>query len=131
MGNLLPKLAFWEWSEKGMRNWRYFTVILMRLYWVAYLKFALMAICGLYPGLARSLWISQGGRDKRRIENSAERDADEVGAVSVAKTTSVVNGDAFDSLASFLVNMGVCVLWYAVMYDEEGTVNPAWTDVFG
>ena len=27
--------------------------------------------------------------------------------------------------------LAVCVLWYAFMYEEKGTANPSWTDVFG
>ena len=31
----------------------------------------------------------------------------------------------------FLTNFGVFILWYAYIYNSEGTVNPSWTDVFG
>jgi hypothetical protein len=39
--------------------------------------------------------------------------------------------DAVYCLAFFLVNITVCVLWYSLRYDSEGTVNPGWTGIFG
>ena len=45
------------------------------------------------------------------------------------------NGDtdryAIYCLAFFLVNITVCVLWYSLRYDSDGTVNPDWTGIFG
>jgi uncharacterized membrane protein YdcZ (DUF606 family) len=38
---------------------------------------------------------------------------------------------AWEIFCFFVGNLVVCVLWYAIVYDERGTVNPAWTDVFG
>jgi hypothetical protein len=42
-----------------------------------------------------------------------------------------VDERAFFSLFFFLTNLGICLWWHAVIYDPTGTVNPAWTDVFG
>lgn len=49
----------------------------------------------------------------------------------VVESPSVVDDAALGSLISFFTNLGVCILWYAFMYDESGTVKPAWTDTFG
>jgi hypothetical protein len=38
---------------------------------------------------------------------------------------------AWGSFCFFMGNLVICVLWYAFVYDGKGTVNPAWTDVFG
>jgi hypothetical protein len=32
---------------------------------------------------------------------------------------------------SFFVNVVVCVLYYCYLYDQKGTGNPGWTDIFG
>jgi len=42
-----------------------------------------------------------------------------------------VDGVAFFFLFFFLTNLGICLGWYAVIYNPTGTVNPGWTDVFG
>jgi hypothetical protein len=31
----------------------------------------------------------------------------------------------------FLWNLCICIVWYLLNYDPSGTVNPAWTDIFG
>lgn len=36
-----------------------------------------------------------------------------------------------DLLLFFIFNLCLCILWYMLNYDASGTVNPAWTDIFG
>lgn len=31
----------------------------------------------------------------------------------------------------FVMNLATTIAWYASVYEEEGTVNPGWTEVFG
>lgn len=38
---------------------------------------------------------------------------------------------AWFAICFFLVNLAACVLWYAFLYEQDGTVQPGWTDVFG
>lgn len=52
----------------------------------------------------------------------------EGGEVEVIKK---VNQEALATLSFFLVTIGLCTLWYAYQYDPEGSVHPAWIDVFG
>lgn len=42
-----------------------------------------------------------------------------------------VDDGGFFALFFFLASLGICLRWYAVVYDPTGTVNPAWTDIFG
>ncbi|KAL9112424.1 MAG: hypothetical protein Q9227_003266 [Pyrenula ochraceoflavens] len=42
-----------------------------------------------------------------------------------------IDEKAWVSFMFFLINLGVCLLWYACLYDQTGTVNPRWTDLFG
>ena len=52
--------------------------------------------------------------------------------------SNVKNGPWFNleisnlgNLMFFLANLAVCVAWYSLKYEPEGTVNPRWTGIFG
>ena len=45
--------------------------------------------------------------------------------------SSAVDTGAVNALMLCISNVVVCVLWYWLRYDPEGTVNPSWTGVFG
>ena len=53
------------------------------------------------------------------------------GIMPVVERPPLVDDDALGSLISLFTNLGVCIMWYAFMYDERDTVKPAWTDIFG
>ncbi|KAJ6594577.1 hypothetical protein B0H19DRAFT_65568 [Mycena capillaripes] len=42
-----------------------------------------------------------------------------------------VDDRAWLALCFFFTNLMVSVLWYALVYDPTGTLNPSWTEVFG
>lgn len=79
-----------------------------------------------FPGVARVFLIEADPKviDGRREIESGERDMEKV-------NENPLNADACLGLSFFLFNVGLCVFWFAFNYNSEGTVNPAWTDVFG
>lgn len=48
-----------------------------------------------------------------------------------AMHTGAMHTEAWASFCIFLSNLGICILWYFVVYDSRGTANPGWTYVFG
>jgi len=56
----------------------------------------------------------------------------------VARTFLLISDDSADSdqrinlaFSFFLYTLVICILWYGLRYDAEGTVNPSWTGIFG
>lgn len=79
--------------------------------------------CSLWPIIGRALLIER--REQDVSEEQQQQQLASGGEVSAIDTSAAA------SLLFFLTNLVVCVLWYAFMYDSTGTVNPAWTEVFG
>lgn len=61
----------------------------------------------------------------------AEGEVKNAEAQESVEESETIDTRAFFSFNFFLLNLGVCVFWYAFRYDPSGTVNPPWTDVFG
>lgn len=105
-----------------MSIWLYLFGVAWACHWI------LSRICGGWPGVARVLLL-----DVRPVGPGAtrEEEARERNAASGGGEMGSIHDSAWVSFCFFLMNLGTCVLWYAFMYDESGTVNPDWTDVFG
>lgn len=121
-----PKSPFLQKSRNSMKTdatigliWLWLFDILC--YWT------LQRICIRYPKVANVLLIAP---EPEAVGERVEM-PDGQPAEVLENAPPPVESDAFMALSFFLINLVICVLWYALNYDEAGTVNPAWTDVFG
>ncbi|EPE31518.1 hypothetical protein GLAREA_12274 [Glarea lozoyensis ATCC 20868] len=84
--------------------------------------------CKRWPNIAGILLIQLKAKDSKGF--LVEQDGKSaVSAVRIVIPT--VDTVACMSLFLFVLNLVICVLWYSWEYDATGTVNPAWTNVFG
>jgi hypothetical protein len=114
-----PSLRYVESVRDYISIWCYLLAFFHTFYWI------LHSICKRWPIVARALLLEPNKRDASNAEPWWRdlRAAFEEG--------EPIEYRAWMSFYFFLVNLAVCVLWYAFMYDSTGTVNPSWTDVFG
>jgi hypothetical protein len=49
----------------------------------------------------------------------------------LAQRLLIPDGQGAWTLTFFITNLAVCILWYAFRYNQESTVNPGWTGIFG
>jgi hypothetical protein len=69
---------------------------------------AVKKLCSLNPRLGEALLVSSGEGSPPAVD---------IGALY--------------SLTLCIANIVLCVLWYWLKYNPEGTVNPSWTGIFG
>jgi len=87
----------------------------------------LLTLCRRFEQLVHLLLIARDPSKKREgFIGAPEQEGD-----GLEIETPGVNADASLALLFFVGNLLLCVLWYAYRYDERGTVNLIWTDVFG
>jgi hypothetical protein len=87
-----------------MKNCAFFSLSLLS---VPAFVFAVKRLCGLSPKLGETLMVVQ--------DESAQS----------------VDGTAIKALTLCITTVTICVLWYWLGYNPEGTVNPSWVGVFG
>ena len=101
--------------------------------WLAYfISFRMMNWIGRrWPGVTKALLVEQIGWEQ--VKEPAEQVTSDplLNNADDRRPEDPVEDVAFLSLFFFLTNLGICLGWYATVYDPTGTVNPAWTDVFG
>jgi hypothetical protein len=83
-------------------------------------------LCERRPSVARGFLFDRTPWDLAKIEHLPPRHR-----TGFEEMTGVIQPFAWFSFCIFLSNLGVCILWYAFIYDSTGTLNPSWTDVFG
>lgn len=64
-------------------------------------------------------------------ERKEERQISDGSDTELSRQDGLIDGEAWTALCFSITNLGFYVLGYAFVYDETGTVNPPWTDVFG
>lgn len=69
---------------------------------------AVKKLCSLSPRLGETLLVSSG-----------------------QESSPAVDASAVYALAFCVTNIIVCMFWYWLRYNPEGTVNPSWTGIFG
>lgn len=120
---ILPPPMWFGEVRAVVQPWLY----LFCLYYLFYR--VLNRVCGQWPVLGRALLVDQ--RSVITVPNEAvDETLESVGDAVIEKTKSVEVA-AFYTLCFFFTNLAVCVLWYLFLYDETGTLNPDWTDIFG
>jgi len=116
-----PPSRFNSWADV-ISIWSYMGVFL-------YVYFrGMSSVCRRWPDVGEALLITREPRIGEELEQPAQSGS-EAAHSSVEET--LIEEDAWISFCFFLINLVVCLLWYAFMYDSTGTVNPSWTDVFG
>jgi hypothetical protein len=84
-----------------------------------------------WPAVTKAFLVDKPGWEQGK-ESAEHLSSDPMHNEQDAKNTDgPVHRGAFLSMFFFLTNLGICLGWYATVYDPTGTVNPAWTDVFG
>jgi len=83
-------------------------------------------LCERCPWIAKALPLDRRPWDFAKIEHLPP-----MHRTGYEEETGVIHTLAWSSFVIFLSNLGICVLWYAFVYDSTGTLNPRWTDVFG
>ncbi|CZR61926.1 uncharacterized protein PAC_11823 [Phialocephala subalpina] len=122
-GPAIPPPPGWlKKTSDVMAIWLYLFGIAWAFHW------GLSRVCDRWPGVAKVLLL-----DVRPLGVGAtqEEETRERNAATGGGELGSIHDSAWISFCFFLMNLGTCVLWYAFMYDERGTVNPSWTDVFG
>lgn len=83
-------------------------------------------ICERCPSIAKAFLIHWKPWDLEKIKHLPPTDR-----TGFENETGVVHGRACICFFIFLSDLVVCLLWYTLVYNSKGTVNPNWTFVFG
>lgn len=82
--------------------------------------------CRHWPFLVQMLLLGPKQQDGEQIAVQTN----DPSAVEAIKTEKI-DERAWTAFSFFVLNLAVCVLWYANIYSSAGTENPSWTDIFG
>lgn len=106
--------------ESDVRFMNVFLLVLSSLNFIPAYNDYVKLVCRIFPGIGRAFFL---------MEDVAEEVHE--GTDGQQQDPGEFKGTAHYYFLFFVVNLVVCVLWYALKYDPSGTINPAWTDVFG
>jgi hypothetical protein len=118
-------------GNKAAANFNRFamkTRIMLVLFGIACLCGQLMTVvCKKWPWVGRVLLVESKAWRPKGVENESEGRTGGIAKVEA----DPIDAAAWALLCLFNINVGVCALWYAFLYDSTRTVDPSWTDVFG
>jgi hypothetical protein len=116
------------WRKSGRQNWlftgiivlEYVFAVLIPMHWISFW------VCKRWPVVGRMLLIAREPRPAgEKVEGGGEEeDEDE-------KDKGPLDPGAWLCFCFFFTSLVPFGMWYGFMYNEIGTVNPPWTNVFG
>jgi len=122
------------WKKSGQQNWLFMGIIVLEyvaavfilMHWISYW------VCKRWPVVGRALLIAREPQPAgEKVGSQMQTDSAVDGEEGVEKDKGPIDTDAWFCFCFFLTNLVVCAMWYGFMYNETGTVNPPWTNVFG
>jgi hypothetical protein len=113
------------WKKSGQQNWlftgiivlEYVFAVLIMVHWISFW------VCKCWPVVGRVLLIA---REPRLAGEKVEGDGEE----EDEKDEGPIYPEAWWCFCFFFASLVAFGLWYGFMYNETGTVNPPWTNVF-
>jgi hypothetical protein len=113
------------WKKSGQQNWLftgiivldYVFAVLIMMHWISFW------VCKRWPAMGRMLLIAREPRPAGGKVEGNEEEEDE-------KDKGPINPEAWWCFCFFFTSLVAFGLWYRLMYNETGTVNPPWTNVF-
>jgi hypothetical protein len=113
------------WKKSGQQNWlftglivlEYVFAVLIPMHWISFW------VCKCWPVVGRVLLIAREPRlAGEKVESDGEQEDE--------KDEGPIYPEAWSCFCFFFMSLVAFALWYGFMYNETGTVNPSWTNVF-
>jgi hypothetical protein len=116
------------WKKSGQQNWLFTGIVVLEYVFAALIMMHWISfwVCKGWPVVARMLLIA---REPRPAGEKVEGDGEEEEVDE--KDKGPIDPDAWLCFCFFFTSLMAFGMWYGFMYNETGTVNPPWTNVFG
>jgi hypothetical protein len=115
------------WKKSGQQNWlftgiivlEYIFAVLILMHWIS------LWVCKRWPVVGRMLLIAREPQlASEKVKGDGEEEAED------EKDRGPIDPEAWLCFSFFFTSLVAFSMWYGFMYNEIGTVNPPWTNVF-